>query len=112
MSTSDDHDDVDPAAVAADRDAEPITDRVHENSWSANLEQPAHADDPELVIAQAREAIDHTAAGYHVNLVTHGDLGHPESYLYDALGGIDGIDYDYVDQCGCGGHVTRVQVEA
>jgi putative CGCGG family rSAM target protein len=103
--------DTDPEAVATDRDAEPITDRVHENSWSVTLEGLQHADDPDLVVAQAREAIDHTAAGSHVNLVTHGDLGHPETYLYDELDAVEGLDYEYVDRCGCGGHVTRVHVE-
>jgi len=60
-----------------DHDAEPITDHVHENSWSANLETPANADNRELLIRQAIEAIEHTQPGYHVNLVTHGDHGHP-----------------------------------
>lgn len=92
---------------------EPITDRVHDNSWSANLEQPVHADDRELLIDQALSAVEHTAPGNHVNLVTHGDHGHPETYLYDALDGYDGddLDWEYVEQCGCGGHVVRVHVE-
>ena len=107
--------------------AEPVTDRVHDNSWSANLEKPEHAADRALVVSQAREAIAHTAPGNHVNLVTHGDHGHPESYLYEALAetyGADGaagddsvdgedvpeVDWEYVDQCGCGGHVVRVHV--
>lgn len=34
-STDDDHDGT----------AEPITDRVHDNSWSANPEEPKYADD-------------------------------------------------------------------
>ncbi len=76
-------------------DVEPITDTVHDNSWSANLEKPQHADDRSLV----------------VNLVTHGDHGHPDEYLYDALAdAVDDVDYEYVEQCGCGGHVTRVHV--
>jgi putative CGCGG family rSAM target protein len=91
---------------------DPVTDHVHENSWSANLELPEHADDPERVVAGAIEAIDHTAPGNHVNLVTHGDHGHPETYLYDALDREfdDGVDWEYVEQCGCGGHVVRVHV--
>lgn len=96
-----------------DHDAEPITDHVHENSWSANLETPANADNRELLIRQAIEAIEHTQPGYHVNLVTHGDHGHPVDYLYPALTEADirvDIDYEYVEQCGCGGHVTRVNV--
>ncbi|WP_255198756.1 CGCGG family putative rSAM-modified RiPP protein [Halorarius litoreus] len=90
-------------------DVEPVTDRVHERSWSANLEREQYAADPELVVAHARDAIEHTAAGHHVNLVTHAAHGHPETYLFDALDE-HGVDYEYVQQCGCGGHVTRVHV--
>jgi len=91
---------------------------VHDNSWSANLEKPHHAESRDLVVEQARQAVEHTAEGNHVNLVTHGDHGHPETYLYDALsegfgGRLSGKDlsWEYVEQCGCGGHVTRVYVE-
>ncbi|WP_324664356.1 CGCGG family putative rSAM-modified RiPP protein [Haloarcula sediminis] len=91
---------------------EPVTDHSHDNSWSANLEKPHHADDEELVLSQAAAAIEWTVPGNHVNLVTHANHGHPESYLYphldDAYG--DDIDVEYVKQCGCGGHVTRVHV--
>lgn len=90
-------------------DVEPVTDSVHEGSWSANLERDQYADDAELVVAHARDAIDYTEAGHHVNLVTHAAHGHPESYLYDVLDEFD-VDYEYVDQCGCGGHVVRVHV--
>jgi len=95
-----------------DHDAQPVTDRVHDNSWSANLEKPDHADDRQLVIDQALSAIDHTAPGNHVNLVTHADHGHPESYLYDVLEREHGeaIEWEYIEQCGCGGHVLRVHV--
>lgn len=68
-----------------DQTAEPITDEIHDNSWSANLEKPQYADDAELAVRDALVAIDHTTAGNHVNLVTHGDLGHPEEFLYDAI---------------------------
>lgn len=103
MATSDDH-----------HAAEPITDRIHENSWSANLEGPDHAEDVDLVVEQAIEAVEHTAPGYHVNLVTHAAHGHPSGYLYGALEeALDASKYEwrYVDQCGCGGHVTRVRVD-
>lgn len=73
-STDDDHDGT----------AEPITDRVHGNSWSANPEEPKYADDPELAVRDALTAVDHTASGNHVDLVTHGDLGHPEGFRNDA----------------------------
>lgn len=90
---------------------EPITERRHTTSWSANLEQPEHADNRELVVAQAIEAVRHTATGNHVNLVTHSQQGHPEDYLFDALtDAVDGIEVTYVQQCGCGGYVTRVFV--
>ena len=90
----------------------PVTDRVHDNSWSANLEKPEHANDRARVVEGALSAISHTAPGNHVNLVTHGDHGHPETYLYDALAeecGAD-VEWEYVEQCGCGGHVVRVHV--
>ncbi|MFB6295651.1 MAG: CGCGG family rSAM-modified RiPP protein [Halobacteriales archaeon] len=105
-STPDDHD-------HAHEDADPVTDHVHDTSWSANLEKPAHADDQSLVIDQAIEAIRHTTRGNHVNLVTHGDHGHPSEYLYTDLedAPVDyTIEWEYIEQCGCGGHVTRVHV--
>ena len=98
----------DPAA-----DVEPVTRRDHDVSWSANLEKPHHAADRDLVVAQAKDAVEATAAGTHVNLVTHGDHGHPETSLWDELEAAfdDGdLEIEYVDRCGCGGHVTRVHV--
>lgn len=100
----------DPAA-----DVEPVTRREHDVSWSANLEKPHHAADRELVVSQAKDAVEATAAGTHVNLVTHGDHGRPETYLWEELeaefedADVD-LEIEYVDQCGCGGHVTRVHV--
>ena len=86
------------------------TDRHHDTSWSANLETPAYADDPDLVVDHAIEAVERTAAGTHVNLVTHGAHGHPESYLFPALRAAldDDAAVEFVDRCGCGGYVTRV----
>ncbi|WP_049925645.1 CGCGG family putative rSAM-modified RiPP protein [Halopiger goleimassiliensis] len=93
-------------------DVEPVTRRDHDVSWSANLELPRHAADRDLVVEQAKDAIEATAPGTHVNLVTHGDHGDPRSYLWDELeAAYDGIDLEYVDQCGCGGYVTRVHLE-
>lgn len=98
--------------TASHDDVEPVTDRVHDNSWSANLEKDHHAESLSLVHAHAEDAIEHTEPGNHVNLVTHGAHGHPESSLFEFLDGRfgDEIDYEYVRQCGCGGHVTRVAV--
>lgn len=94
-------------------DVEPVTDYVHENSWSANLEKPHHAEDRSLVRSQTSEAIDHTASGNHVNLVTHAEHGHPGEYLYEHIEAEygDDVDYEYVQQCGCGGHVTKAHVQ-
>ena len=94
-------------------DVDPVTDRVHDNSWSASLEEPIHRDDEPLVIEQAIDAIEHTAAGNHVNLVTHSNHGDPAEYLYGVLDERFGnaVTYEYVKQCGCGGYVTKVHVE-
>ncbi|NHX37552.1 MULTISPECIES: CGCGG family putative rSAM-modified RiPP protein [Halolamina] len=94
-----------------DHNAEPVTNHVHDNSWSANLEKPEHGDDRDLVVRQAIEAIEHTAPGNHVNLVTHANHGHPSEYLYDTLDEeFADADWEYIEQCGCGGHVLRVHV--
>lgn len=89
-----------------DYDGEP-----REYTWSANLELPEHADDRDKVVEEAKEAVRQTADGYFVNLVTHKAHGHPSEYLYDALGDeFNDARFEYVDQCGCGGYVTRVHV--
>jgi len=96
--------------MAATEPATSVTDGPHEHSWSAALEDPVHAEDRALVVAQALDAVRLTAPGTHVNLVTHGDHGHPEGYLYDVLdAAFDGLDYRFVERCGCGGYVTRVE---
>lgn len=69
----------------ANGEAEPVTERRHETSWSANLEKPQYETDQSLFTDHAMEAIKHTASGQHVNLVTHEAHGHPEAYLYDVL---------------------------
>lgn len=96
-----------------DDEATPETDRMHDNSWSVNLEEPRHADDRELVVEEAVAAVEHTTAGNHVNVVTHQELGHPSTYLYPVIHANFGeaVSVEYVDQCGCGGHVSRVHVE-
>lgn len=104
---------IEPSLMDAHSDVDPVTDREHDTSWSANLETTAHASDRSLVTEQAVDAVEKTAAGYHVNLVTHAEHGHPETYLYPVLDEQFGeaVDYEYVDQCGCGGHVLRVFVD-
>lgn len=90
-----------------------VTDRVHETSWSANLEKPRHAESRDRILDGAVVAVQHTAPGNHVNLVTHGAHGHPSTYLYEHLENAFGdreVSWEYIDRCGCGGHVTRVRV--
>jgi len=90
------------------------TDEVHHNSWSANLEAPVHAEDRDQLLTDAFDAVRNTAPGYHVNLVTHGEHGHPANYLFDALAEAfddESVQWEYIKQCGCGGHVTRVHVD-
>lgn len=86
--------------------------RDHDASWSANLERERHTD-CERLLADAVTAVEHTAPGHHVNLVTHGDHGHPSSYLFAHLNGVfgDAVRTEFVDRCGCGGYVTRAHVE-
>ena len=66
------------------------------------------------IVAAAVHAVEETAPGYYVNLVTPGFLGHPETAFIPSL--MDKLreyrirvrEIRYVDECGCGGHVTRV----
>ena len=65
-----------------------------------------------LVVGDALRAVEQTAPGYFVNLVTHGNHGHPSDYLHDAVrDDSDDVRIEYVERCGCGGYVTRVHVE-
>jgi len=99
-------------ASSSHDEAEPVEEGTHTTSWSVNLEKPRYADDRSLVVDDALAAIEATAADRHVNLVSHGDCGHPEVYLFPALEDAygDDVEWEYVEQCGCGGHVTRVYV--
>ncbi|WP_416148750.1 CGCGG family rSAM-modified RiPP protein [Salipaludibacillus sp. HK11] len=78
--------------------------------WSASLEHEEYAENRDLVIRHAFEAIDETVEGCYVNLVTPDVFGNPESYLslmiHDKYG--DTVEMKYIDQCGCGGYVLRV----
>ena len=96
-----------------DREGDDYDEEPREYTWSVNLEGPEHADDRPLVVGEALRAVEQTAPGYFVNLVTHGDHGHPSEYLYDVLRDDFGesVRVEYVERCGCGGYVTRVHVE-
>jgi putative CGCGG family rSAM target protein len=88
------------------------TEPAHDGSWSKNLETEAYADDRERIVRDAVAAVEATRPGVHVNLVTHAAHGHPREYLYGELTERfgDAVGVEYVEQCGCGGHVSRVTV--
>lgn len=82
--------------------------------WSLNLEDEEYAEQPEMLLEAAVEAVAETGEGCYVNLVTPGLLGNPEEWLIARL--TDRLTEEkvlfsriiYVDECGCGGYVTRV----
>jgi hypothetical protein len=87
---------------------------LKDGDWSLNLEDEYYERHPEDVFAESVDAIRRTKAGHCVNLVTPGGLGDPREWLIPQL--ITLVRYEdlpvreirYVDECGCGGHVTRV----
>lgn len=88
---------------------EPVTRRVHNRPWVADLESSRHALDRQLVVEEAVDAIEQTAPETRVDLVTHERHGHPSTYLYSELE----TRFDHVTladdgRCHCGGYVTRV----
>ncbi len=78
--------------------------------WSASLEHDEYAGDRDLVIRHALEAIDETADGCYVNLVTPNVFGNPVDYLSELIREKygDTVSAKFIDQCGCGGYVLRV----
>lgn len=89
---------------------EPVTRRVHNRPWTADLESPRHAKDRQLVVEEAVDAVEQTNARY-VNLVTHEAHGHPLTYLYDGFDALDGITLTYCGRCECGGYITCVKLQ-
>jgi quercetin dioxygenase-like cupin family protein len=84
------------------------------NDWSLNLEDVYYEENPEEALKEALDAIAKTGPGYYVNLVTPDKLGEPNQWLIPEItkrlqGSNEQVErIDYVDQCGCGGYVTRV----
>nr|WP_220132438.1 CGCGG family rSAM-modified RiPP protein [Natronomonas sp. LN261] len=91
---------------------EPVTIRTHHRPWAANLETDAHATDRSLVVEESIDAVEQTRDGQFVDLITHGEHGHPSTYLYSELrsmGSVAGLAEE--GRCSCGGYVTRVRTE-
>ncbi|WP_206425051.1 CGCGG family putative rSAM-modified RiPP protein [Halosimplex salinum] len=92
-------------------DREPVTRRVHDRPWVADLETDEHAADRPLTVAEAVDAVEQTGRGEHVDLVTHERHGDPASYLYEPVRSVDRpVDIAREGRCSCGGYVTRVTV--
>ncbi len=79
-------------------------------NWSANLETQEYIDDRDLIITDAIGAIAETAPGFYVNLAVAEQHGNPDLYLIPILQEKFGssINITFVDQCGCGGYVYKV----
>lgn len=81
--------------------------------WSLNLEDPYYVEHREEMITESLEAIQHTSQDCYVNLVTPEGGGHPEEWFIPTLlqrllqYNIKVERLQYIDECGCGGYVTR-----
>ena len=75
-----------------------------------DLEHNEYENNIDLIIEDGLKAVEETAAGYYVNLVTSERFGHPDDYLVPLLSEVYGesIQMKFIDQCGCGGYVLRV----
>ena len=82
--------------------------------WSLNLEDPYYETRIDDIFAESVDAVRQTKEGRYVNLVTTGVHGDPRDWfiapLQDLLrdAGLAVREIRYIDECGCGGHVTRV----
>lgn len=81
-----------------------------EKNWSISLEHEEYEHNQHLIIKDAIEAVQQTAKGFYVNVVTPAVFGDPNLYLTTELQNLFGnsIDTKFIDQCGCGGYVLRV----
>jgi hypothetical protein len=87
---------------------------MKDKDWSLNLEDPYYEERPDEMFEESMAAIRQTKMGFYVNLVTPGKNGDPRDWLISRLKeqldleAADWKEIRYVDECGCGGHVTRV----
>ncbi len=81
-----------------------------DKNWSISLEHEEYEWDMELVVKDAIKAVEQTAKGFYVNLVTPAVFENPNDFLTPALMSFfgDKIKTSFIDQCGCGGYVLRV----
>jgi putative CGCGG family rSAM target protein len=87
---------------------------VIDKNWSLNLEDPYYEMRPDVMLEESLVAIRETNLGFYVNLVTPGKNGDPRDWLITHLKeqlNLENVEWKeirYIDECGCGGHVTRV----
>jgi putative CGCGG family rSAM target protein len=80
-------------------------------SWSLDLEDEEYVTDKNRLLQDAKSAVEITAPGKHVNLVTPASHGEPVQLIQQLKKEYGNkIKAEYVDQCGCGGYVTKVTV--
>lgn len=92
-------------------DREPVTRRMHDCPWVADLETDEHTTSWQLTVAEAVDAVEQTRPDHFVDLVTHEQHGHPMSYLYKTIRSVDRpVALSDEGQCSCGGYITRVTV--
>lgn len=78
--------------------------------WTKDLEHDEYEQDIDLIIKDAITAVEETAQGCFVNLVTSASFGNPVEYLQPLLEQFypEQLKIKFIDQCGCGGYVLRV----
>jgi len=87
---------------------------MKEGDWSLSLEDPYFESHIEEIFTESLAAVQRTKSGHYVNLVTPGACGDPRVWMFSQLlsqlqkAGLSVQDIRYMNQCGCGGHVTRV----
>ena len=84
------------------------------SDWSLNLEDPYYETHLDEIFTESVDAARQTKEGCYVNLVTPGVHGDPRDWLIEPLlvrlqaESLAIREVRYIDECGCGGHVTRV----
>jgi len=87
---------------------------IREKNWSLNLEDSYYEEHIDEIVPESVKAVVQTKPGCYVNIVTPEEYGDPRDSLIPQLSSqlmkkeIPVKEIRYIDQCGCGGYVTRV----
>lgn len=88
--------------------------KVKAGDWSLNLEDEYDSDERAELLDAAADGVRITRIGCYVNIITPGAYGNPEEWFIPELRrtleeqGLPVQEVRYIDECGCGGYVTRV----